>query len=439
MQTKLKRIADKAHQEPKRRFTSLAHHITKELLKQSLYKIPLNSSPGVDGETTVEARKNFEEWSKHLISKMHTKGYRPQPVSRVYIPKPGKKEKRPIGVPTIRDRAVQRATSKVLEQIYEQDFLTCSFGGRPNLSAHNAVCTLKHTISNKKISWVYEADLKNFFGSLDHSLLMEMVQHRVADPRILTLIRRWLKSGVIEQGEFSARETGVPQGGSISVLLSNIYLHYVLDLWFEKIVKPKLKGEAYLCRYLDDFVICFQLKGDADKVIKVLHKRLNKFSLSLEPSKTQLLPFGRFARRDCKSKGIKPPTLDFLGFTLYGHHFAQGNYVVFPKIRKKSLAKAISNLKEIMRKWMHAPVSSQAGRINAGLRGFYQYFGFPFNSRVLKALHNWVTRYWKKVLSKRSQKGWLTWDKYNKTLKLFPLVRPKLRYKHRDLTELVIL
>jgi group II intron reverse transcriptase/maturase len=390
-------------------------------------KVRYASSPGIDGESAREARSTFDEWSGNLISEVHQKGYRPP------------EEKRPIGVPCIRDRALQRSVSKVLEQIYEQDFLPSSFGGRNNLSAHHAVSTLQYTISNKKISWVYEADLKNFFGSLDHRLLMQMVEHRVTDPRILTLLRRWLKSGVIEAGCLKKTEFGVPQGGSISVLLSNVYLHYVLDLWFEKVVKPRLKGEAYLCRYLDDFVICFQLKRDAKRVIRVIQKRLQKFSLSLEPSKTQLVPFGRFTKRDCDKLGRKPPTIDFLGFTLYGRHFVEGNYVVCLKTGKRSLSKTVANLKEIMRKGMHLDVKVQAKRINASLRGFYQYFGVPLNSRILRWLRYWALRYWKKVLSKRSQKGYLTWEKYNKTLKAYPLERPKHKYNYQSFKELVVL
>jgi len=439
METKLKQIAEKAHQEAECKFTSLAHHITPELLKQSLYKIPLQSSAGIDGVSVTEARDTFDEWSGTYISKVHTKGYRPHPVSRVYIPKPGKKEKRPIGVPTIKDRALQRATSKVLEQIYEQDFLPCSFGGRPNLSAHNAVCTLRYIISNKKISWVYEADLTNFFGSLDHDWLMQMVQHRIGDPRVLTLIRRWLKAGVMEHGIVSESNVGVPQGGSISVLLSNVYLHYVLDLWFEKIAKPRLKGEAYLCRYLDDFVICFQLKEDANRVTKVISSRLGKFKLSLEPNKTRLIPFGRFAKRDCRARGTKPPTINFLGFTMYGHHFAEGNYAVCLKTSKKSLSKTVANLKGAMRKGMHGKVKDQAARINAGLRGLYQYFGVPFNSKTLGWLYWWAIKYWKRVLGRRSQNGRLNWEKFNKTLSQFPLARPKVHYNFYQLERLAVL
>jgi RNA-directed DNA polymerase len=272
--TGLERIAAKSRKETDCRFTSLVHHITPSLLQDSLRCIARSSASGVDRESVEEAREQFAVWSKEIIQQIHQKGYRPPPVRRVYIPKPGKQEKRPIGVPTVRDRCIQRATATVLQQVYEPDFLEHSFGGRPGRSAHDALSTLTRTISTHKISWVFEADLKNFFGSLDHGWLLRFVEHRVGDPRILTMIRRWLKAGVMEAGRVDPTERGTPQGGSISVLLSNIYLHYVLDIWFGKVVKPRLEGQAYMCRYLDDFVVCFQLKRDAERFQKALKGRL---------------------------------------------------------------------------------------------------------------------------------------------------------------------
>ena len=216
------------------------------------------------------------------------------------------------------DRALQRGVSVVLSNIYEQDYLPCSFGGRSKLSAHDALATLNEIIAGKKVSWALEADLKNFFGRLDHGWLLRFVEHRVGDPRIISLIKRWLKAGVLEEGEFQSVERGTPQGGSISVLLSNIYLHYVLDLWFEKVVKPKLKGEAYLVRYIDDFVVCFQLRSDAIRFQDALVKRLEKFSLELEPKKTRLVEFGCFALRMAKERGKRLETIYFLGLSRWG-------------------------------------------------------------------------------------------------------------------------
>src|SRR5208337_720703 len=232
--------------------------------------------------------------------------------------KPGKTEKRPLGVPTVADRALQRTTAEVLSAIYERDFLPCSFGGRPELSAHHALATLSEVIAGGMIGWVLEADLKNFFGSLNHDWVLRFVEHRVGDPRLISLIRRWLKAGVLEDGAVHPSEQGTPQGGSISVLLSNVYLHYVLDLWFERVVKGRLRGEARLVRYIDDFVLCFQCRSDAIRVQDALRLRLRKFGLTLEPTKTKLVEFGRFAQRHAGKCGRnRPETIYFLGLTLY--------------------------------------------------------------------------------------------------------------------------
>src|SRR5690242_9937013 len=256
MATKLERIAAKARCEPNLRFTSLAHHITRERVLKNLQRIPRRSAAGVDGQNVEEAKESFADWIGPMLDSIHRQGYRAPDIRRVYIPKPGKTEKRPLGVPTVSDRALQRSTAEVLAAIWEQDFLPCSFGGRPGLGAHHALATLNEVIAGGKIGWVLEADLKNFFGSLDHDWVLRFVEHRVGDPRLISLIRRWLKAGVLEDGAVQPSEQGTPQGGSISVLLSNLYLHYVLDLWFERVVKGRLRGEAHLVRYIDDFVIC---------------------------------------------------------------------------------------------------------------------------------------------------------------------------------------
>ncbi|MFX1700306.1 reverse transcriptase domain-containing protein [Paraburkholderia sp. A1RO-1] len=257
METGLERIAAKARREPALRFTSLAHYITPDRVWTNLWKIPNHSAAGVDGQTVTQAKESFDSWIGPMVQSVHRKGYHAPDIRRVYIPKPGKQEMRPLGVPTVADRALQRSTAEVLSAIYEQDFLSCSFGGRPERSAHKALATLNEVIAGGKVSWVLEADLKNFFGSLDHSWILRFVEHRVGDPRLISLIRRWLKAGILEDGKVHQNEEGTPQGGSISVLLSNVYLHYVLDLWFERVVKRHLQGEAYLVRYIDDFVMCF--------------------------------------------------------------------------------------------------------------------------------------------------------------------------------------
>ena len=255
MSTGLERRAAKARQEPKLRVTSLAHHLDAERLWHNLCHVPRQTAPGRDGPTVDDATQEFGAWSEATLRAVHTQGYRPPPVRRTDSPKPGKREHRPRGVPCVGNRVLQRSVAEVLSAIYEQDFLPGSFGGRPGVGAHHALATLHEVIAGRPVSWVYEADLRNFFGSLDHGWLLRFVQHRVGDPRLLRLMRRWLKAGVLEDGVIEPSDEGVPQGGSVSVVLRNRYLHDVRDLWFDRIVKPRLHGEAYLVRYLDDFVV----------------------------------------------------------------------------------------------------------------------------------------------------------------------------------------
>jgi len=439
MGTGLEGIAAKARRETKLKFTSLCHHVTRELIWESLGKIPKQSAPGVDGISVDEAKKTFEGWIKEMLSSIHRKAYKAPPVRRVWIPKPGKTSKRPLGVPCVADRALQKGVSVVLSSIYEQDFLPCSFGGRPKLSAHHALSTLNEIIAGKKVSWVLEADLKNFFGSLDHGWLLRFVEHRVGDPRIISLIKRWLKAGVLEEGEFHSVETGTPQGGSISVLLSNIYLHYVLDLWFEKVIKPKLKGEAYLVRYIDDFVVCFQLRSDAIRFQDALVKRFEKFSLELEPKKTRLVEFGRFALRMAKETGKRLETISFLGFTHFCTRNRKGNFMVGHKIEKSRFQRSVQRIQSLMREIRHYSLREQVEKINQVLRGHYAYYGVGGNFKSLFKIHRFAERYWHKMLSSRSRKSYITWERFNFLKQVFPLQRPKLSVPYMRMKALAVL
>jgi RNA-directed DNA polymerase len=439
METRLEGIAAKARQETDLKFTSLCHHVTRELIWESLCHIPHDSAPGVDGITVDEAKKDFGVWIDKMFQSMHRKGYKAPPVRRAWIPKPGKTAKRPLGVPCVADRALQRSVSTVLSYIYEQDFLSCSFGGRPNLSAHHALATLNEIISGKKVSWVLEADLKNFFGTLEHGWLLRFVEHRVGDPRILSLIRRWLKAGVMEDGKLHSSETGTPQGGSISVLLSNIYLHYVLDLWFAKAVKPKLKGEAYLVRYIDDFVVCFQVRSDALRFQDVLVKRLGKFSLELEPTKTRLVAFGRFALRHAKARGRKLETVYFLGFSHFCTRNRKGNFMVGRRTEKSRLRRSVQNLRSLMREIRHYSLGEQSEKINQVLRGHYAYYGVGGNLKSLKRIYRFTERYWRRMLSSRSQKSYVTWERFQYLKTIFPLQRPKIFIPYAELKSLAVL
>jgi len=440
MTTGLERIAAKARGEPNLRFTSLAHHITQERVWTNLNQIPKRSAPGIDGQTVEAALNNFNDWVEPMLESVHNQGYQAPPVRRVYIPKPGKAEKRPLGVPCINDRALQRSTSQVLSAIYEQDFLPCSFGGRPELSAHKALATLHEIISGRKVGWVLEADLKNFFGSLDQGWLLRFVEHRVGDPRILSLIKRWLKAGVLEDGEIQASETGTPQGGSISVLLSNIYLHYVLDLWFERVVKQRLKGEAYLVRYIDDFVLCFQYREDALRVQEVLRKRLAKFGLTLEPNKTKLVEFGRFAHKHASKRGRnRPETIYFLGFTLYCTRNLKGNFKVGMRTEKSRFQRSLLNLRDLMQRMRHLPIREQVENLNRVLRGNYAYYGIAGNIRALQRTYRAVERYWRKMLSSRSRKGNVTWESFGQIKEAFPLLRPRIAISYKELQSIAVL
>ncbi len=439
METGLEGIAVKARKETNLRFTSLCHHVTRGLIWESLCSIPHNSAPGVDGITVDEAKKDFGSWIEQMLESMHRKGYKAPPVRRAWIPKPGKTVKRPLGVPCVADRALQRSVSTVLSSIYEQDFLPCSFGGRPNLSAHHALATLNEIISGKKVNWVLEADLKNFFGSLDHGWLLRFVEHRVGDPRIMSLIKRWLKAGVMEDGKLHSSETGTPQGGSISVLLSNIYLHYVLDLWFEKVVKPKLRGEAYLLRYIDDFVVCFQFRSDALRFQDALVKRLGRFSLELEPTKTRLVEFGRFALPHAKTRGRKLETIYFLGFTHYCTRNRKGNFMVGRKTEKDRLRRSLQNLRSLMREIRHYSLTEQSEKINQVLRGHYAYYGVGGNLKSLQKIYRFTERYWRRMLSSRSQKSYITWERSQFLQSIFPLQRPKIFIPYVEMKSLAVL
>jgi len=426
MTTQLERIAAKARSEPKLCFTSLAHHVTRDRVERNLKKIPSRSAPGCDGVSVLEAKKDFDQWIGPMIRSVHKQGYKAPPIRRVYIPKPGKQEKRPLGVPCVSDRALQRSVSEVLSAIYEQDFLSCSFGGRPRLGAHHALSTLNETIAGKKVGWVLEADLKNFFGSLDHGCLLRFVEHRVGDPRIISLIRRWLKAGILEEDEIHPSEVGTPQGGSISVLLSNLYLHYVLDLWFERVVKPCLR--AHLVRYIDDFVVCFQYREDAIRFQNVLSKRLKKFSLTLEPTKTKLVEFGRFAERHASKRGrTRPETIYFLGFTLYCTRNRKGNFKVGLRTEKSRLRRSIANMSDLMRRMRHLPVKVQAINLNRVLLGHYNYYGIAGNFRALQKVYRFAERYWRKMLNSRNREGSISWEVFHGIKKRFPLLRPSLK------------
>lgn len=432
MTTGIERIAAKAQTNSSLIFTSLAHHITDELLLEELNKLKTSRSSGIDNESVKMAKQRFSEWSPKMLKQVHQKGYQAPRIKRVFIPKPGKEEKRPLGIPTVTDTVLQRSVARVVGAIFEQDFSKSSFGGRPGCSAHQAISKLVTSIHLGRTNYVLEADIKNFFGSLDHTWMMKFVEQRVKDRRILSLIRRWLKAGICSNGELVRPFEGTPQGGPVSVLLSNIFLHFVLDLWIEKVVRPRMTGEVYFVRYIDDFVLCFQRKNDALRFYSALPKRLSKFGLQLEPSKTRLIEFGRYAYRDAKRLGKRPQTFYFLGFTFVGKRSGKGSFKIELRTEKKRNHRAHQKIKELVNNLRHAPISFQINRINALLRGLYRYYGVLGNNQSIRNFYRCAMVTWRKSLSRRSQKGKITWAKYEKILDYFKLAKPEIYLNYQD-------
>ena len=424
VKTKLEGIASKSRNEKNLRFTSIAHLISPDLVLSHLQKMQSSSAKGVDGESVKEAKDTFDKWINPMLQSVHRKGYKAPAVRRVQIPKPGRKEKRPIGIPTVSDRALQGAVAEVLSAIYEQDFLPNSFGGRASLSCHHAVINIASVVNRGKANWVLECDLKNFFGSMSHEWIMKFVSHRVGDPRILNLILRWLRAGVVEDGTWSPTEIGTPQGGPISVLLSNLYMHYVLDIWFVKMVKDQLSGDAELIRYLDDFVIIFQKESDAKRVLKALEERIPKFGLSLNYEKTRLLPFGRFSFE----KKEAPGNFQFLGFNIYEAKSRSGKFRIGLKASKERVHRGMVKLKAEVMKNRHAPVAWQAFRINQSLRGMFNYYCFSDCAADQYRIRYEIMRTWYRALGSRSQRH-LSWKKFYRILQWNPLQKTKVRIK----------
>lgn len=422
MTTKLTRIADKAKTEPGLRFTSLAHLLTSEFLLETWRQMNRKGASGVDGETTKEFEEKLDERIKDLCARLKMRRYRPPPVRRVEIPKGGGKT-RPLGIPTVEDRLLQRAVARILSAIYEADFLECSFGFRPGRSAHDALRTLRSQIVAGKVRHVYEADIRGYFNNINHEWLRKMVAHRIADPVILSLVGKWLRAGVMVDGVVLRTHEGSPQGGPISPVLANIYLHYVLDLWFDRRFKRWCQGEAYLTRFADDFVVCFQYKRDAERLDRWLARRLKKFGLETAPEKTRMLLFGRFARERAAEYGGKPGTFDFLGFKHVCGVDRNGKSAVVRFPSEKSCRKFLDRTREWLKRHVHWRRRDQQRQLGSMLRGFYQYFALTHCAPKLYWILGEVRRQWRRTIKRQSQRHHVFWS-YLESRSWFELPRP---------------
>ena len=429
--TKLERIAKLAREAPQAALTTLAHHIDIDWLREAYRRTRKDGATGVDRQTADEYAGNLEDNLRSLLERMKSGTYVAPPVRRVHIPKGDGSQTRPIGIPTFEDKLLQRAVAMVLEAVYEQDFLDCSYGFRPRRSARQALAVVQSQTVKMAGRWVLEVDIRKFYDSLDHSHLQQIVRKRVRDGVLLQLIGKWLNAGVLEDGAITFPDSGSPQGGVISPILANVYLHEVLDVWFAAQVLPRLVGRAVLVRYADDLVIIFESEQDARRVYDVLPKRLGKYGLTLHPEKTRMVDFRRPDRRPSSvqmADGVRdrPGTFDLLGFTHYWARSRKGYWVVKQKTAADRFRRAVKRLAEWCREHLHDPVREQWAALRRKLMGHFAYFGVIGNAAALQKLRYQAMLVWWKWLSRRSQKARLSWEEMARLLKRYPLPEPRI-------------
>ena len=424
--TKREKIAKLARQEPKLVLTTLAHHIDVDWLGEAYRRTRKDGAAGVDGVTAAQYETNLEANLTSLLERFKTGRYRAPAVRRVYIPKEGAGNKtRPIGIPTLEDKVLQRAVVMVLEPVYEEDFMDCSYGFRPGRSQHQAIEALWRGLMDNGGGWVIDLDIQSFFDSVDRAELRNFLDQRVRDGVIRRAIGKWLKAGVMEEGVVWYPDQGTPQGGVISPLLSNIFLHEVLDVWFQQTVQPRMKGRTFMVRFADDAVLGFEREDDARRVFEVLPKRFGRYGLTLHPEKTQLVDFRRPRRLGKRTPG---QSFDMLGFTHYWGKSRKGQWVVKRKTAKGRFSRAVTRIGRWCRTNRHLSVAEQQMALNRKLRGHYNYYGVTGNARALANFRRMVERLWRKWLSRRSRKAHLNWDAFRRLLRHYPLAPPRVAH-----------
>ena len=434
----LEGVREKARNDSRARFTALLHHITPALLVESFHALRHNAAAGVDGRTWREYETTLAQRVPILHREIHAGAYRAQPSRRVYIPKADGKL-RPLGIAAIEDKIVQQAVVTVLTAIYEADFLGFSYGFRPGRSQHNALDALSMGIKGRKVNWILDADISAFFDSIDHGWMLKFLEHRIADRRILRLVSKWLKAGVMEEGKRIPAERGTPQGAVISPLLANVFLHYALDLWAHRWRQRHARGDVIIVRYADDSVMGFQYEGEAKRFLSAMAERLARFGLKLHPEKTRLIAFGRFAAAQRKERGLgKPETFDFLGFTHCCSQNRQGWYEIQRLTVKKRMRQTLRAIKETLMRRRHEPIRVSGRWLGTVLRGYLAYFAVPGNMDRLNGFRTEVIRAWLHALRRRSQRARMSWRRFgpivNRYLPPVKLAHPYPSQRFRVMT-----
>jgi group II intron reverse transcriptase/maturase len=430
--TGLERVRQVACRDRHARFTALLHHVSLDLLRDSYYALKRSAAPGVDGLTWRQYEADVEDRLADLHTRVQSGTYRALPSKRTYIPKADGRL-RPLGIAALEDKIVQYAVVRVLNAIYESDFLGFSYGFRPKRGCHDALDALWVGLMGRKVNWVLDADIRGFFDTMDHGWMMKFLEHRIADPRMLRLLRHWMRAGVMEGGQWSSTTVGTPQGAVVSPLLANVYLHYVLDLWVNQWRKRSAGGEVIIVRYADDFVLGFQYRHEAERFLRELQERLGKFGLALHPDKTRLLEFGRFAAKDRQKRGeCRPETFDFLGFTHFcGRQRKKRGFTVARQSAAKRLRLRLRQVRQALLQRRHLPIPAQGAWLRSVVQGYLNYHAIPGNEDRLKTFRTQSIRHWLFALRRRSQKARMPWKRFVPLIERW-IPNPKILHPYPD-------